>query len=69
MANRAATTDELGILIRNAIEGKVTGSYDDDGGLLADDCNDSIEWIDASDASNLEIMTVNGAHFIVRIIR
>jgi hypothetical protein len=69
-ARSHALTSDLGLAIRDALEGLRVPLYDldqDDAPVIGSDDVDPA--IDASDASNLRLQTASGARFVVRVIR
>ena len=60
-------TGDLGLAIRDFIEGKEFRLFDVD--CNETDDSDTIEIVDCSDRDNLRVVTGTGARFVVRIIR
>lgn len=68
MAQETSTAD-LGLFIRDMIEGREFVTHDFSGEELAEIGADEVVSVDASDANNLRVYTDGGAVFVVRIIR
>lgn len=63
-------TEDIGLLIRDAIEGKAFHTYlkNESGELVESVYTECVESVDVSDANNSLVHLANGQRFLVRII-